>query len=167
MGSDSRDHSGLDEAKRLFEELKLRRLVIPQPEWRSKLGAYQRAMLRASAAGFSDGEIASFIGGNVSQELEWARHNRRYAHVDEENRILKEVLADYRIGVLTREQLKEKLLNWPYRQRGEPAENVDPYDGPIHKQDRFMHVEVAYEAGGIDEELFRELWNRRHPHDPI
>jgi hypothetical protein len=74
-----------------------------------------------------------------------------------------EICQRYAAGFLEREQLIDELARWPYAPRGRTNPELELEDLIVHPEGSWAEVQQASYAGLIDDEIYEEVFERRHP----
>jgi hypothetical protein len=74
-----------------------------------------------------------------------------------------EICQRYAVGFLEREQLVDELARWPYTPRGRTNPDLELDDLIMEAPGSWAEVEEASFAGLIDDEIYEEVFERRHP----
>lgn len=74
-----------------------------------------------------------------------------------------EICQRYAAGFLEREQLVDELARWPYAPRGRTNPDLELDDLIVEAPGSWAEVEDASFAGLIDDAIYEEVFERRHP----
>ncbi|WP_180357948.1 MULTISPECIES: helix-turn-helix domain-containing protein [Actinomycetes] len=121
----------------------------------------RRAMLQLAAGGVSQREIAALLGvtqPTVNGILKRAANLPQPAEGFSSATPM-EACKRYAAGLLARDQLVDELVRFPYA-----AVERDPFDDfSADPPGAWSEVEDAEGLGLIEEDVYEEIFNRRHP----
>ncbi len=124
---------------------------------------YRRWLRRLEAAGYTQKQIGAWLGitqPSVNNALKTAAKVPLPAE-GFSGASPYEICQRYAAGFIDRAQLVDELVRWPYAPRGKTADELD--DLVINPSGSWADVEEAAHAGLIDEEIYEEVFGRRHP----